>query len=451
MKITEIAVEKLFGVFDHVIPLNQSGQITIVIGENGLGKTVILEAVNALFDGKYGFFSGLDFTKFTFKFDNGDSWYLTKKESSESCSLFVSRANKDSKKIKEHKISNITSNGRKVVRSAARRSRALRERELELEYRWLMGKDSGYIDIDDFDDFERMYHYRQMRKMAHIHWADEEEVNPPKWFTDGIENIDVRLIETQRVMTVKESGSDSYVNTVQRCSTELNKMISLAAKESADATSILDSTYPNRLIKKLKQGTNDTFEDLNSALIKLDQRRKVLSSIGLVIDSEDSDILQIKENQKDLVGLLKLYIDDSHEKLDPFDSLAKKIILLKSIVNKRFKHKTLEIRQGKGLVFKSTVIKGKSGDYVDIPSSKLSSGEQNELILFYKLIFEAKENDLYLIDEPELSLHISWQNKFINDLKDVTKMNKVTIVIATHSPDIIDNNWDLKVELEGVE
>ncbi len=448
MKITEIAVEKLFGVFDHVIPLNQKGQITIVIGENGLGKTVILEAVNALFDGKYSFFDSLDFTKFTFKFDNGDNWYLTKKGTSESSSLFISRANKDSKKVKEHKISSVSLNKRKTMSSIARR-RELRERELE--YRWMMDRDSSFIDFDDFDELERRHHYIQMKKMQHSFWNGEDEVNPPKWFIDGRESVDVKLIETQRVMTAKESGSDSYVNTVQRCSAELERMISLVAKQSADTTSILDSTYPNRLIKKLKQGTNDTFEDLNSALIKLDQRRKILSSIGLVIDSEDSDILQIKEHQKDLVGLLKLYIDDSHKKLDPFDSLANKIILLKGIVNKRFKHKTLEIRQGKGLVFKSTVIKNKAGEYVDIPSSKLSSGEQNELILFYKLIFEAKENDLYLIDEPELSLHISWQNKFIQDLKDVTEMNKVTIVIATHSPDIIDDNWDLKVELVGVE
>lgn len=455
MKITEIAVEKLFGVFDHIIPLNKNGQITIVIGENGLGKTVILEAVNAFFDGNYSFFNGLDFKSFIFKFDNGDNWFLTKKENSSSSSLFISRSTKDTKRIKERKIYNVNLNKRRGAETSL--SKIKREHfEREIKYNWLVKKGlihHEFDEFDEFDEFEKNLYKVKMQNIKFFPWdSDEkEEESPPKWFTDGIKEIDVRLIETQRVMTAKELGSDSYVNTVGRCSAELKKMISQAAKQSADATSILDSTYPNRLIKKLKQGTNDTFEDLNSALVKLDKRRKVLSSIGLVINSEDSDILQIKENQKDLVGLLKLYIDDSHEKLDAFDSLAKKIILLKNIVNKRFKHKALEIRQGKGLVFKSTVIKNEAEEYVDIPSSKLSSGEQNELILFYKLIFEAKENDLYLIDEPELSLHISWQNKFIQDLKDVTSMNKVTIVIATHSPDIIDDNWDLRVELEGVE
>jgi len=58
---------------------------------------------------------------------------------------------------------------------------------------------------------------------------------------------------------------------------------------------------------------------------------------------------------------------------------------------------------------------------------------------------------MIIIEEPELSLHISWQNKFINDLKDVTAMNSVSIIIATHSPDIINDNWDLKIELAGLE
>ncbi|EGQ8541534.1 AAA family ATPase [Vibrio parahaemolyticus] len=103
------------------------------------------------------------------------------------------------------------------------------------------------------------------------------------------------------------------------------------------------------------------------------------------------------------------------------------------------------------MVFESSIISDKSGKAQIIPQSKLSSGEQNELILFYKLIFNTEDGDLILIDEPELSLHISWQNKFINDLKEVTSLTDVSIVIATHSPDIIDENWHLKVQLKGVE
>lgn len=228
-------------------------------------------------------------------------------------------------------------------------------------------------------------------------------------------------------------------------------MISLAVKESSSVTSKLDSTYPNRLITKLRQGTKDTFDELNKALLNLDERRKLFSSIGLVVDIGNSDILQIKESQNDLINILKLYIDDSHAKLDPFEELSKKLDLFIGIINKRFKHKKLEISHEEGFIFKSKIKKDKSGLLEAISPSKLSSGEQNEIILFYKLIFNSKPGDMIFIDEPELSLHISWQNKFIKDLKDVTSMNNVSILIATHSPDIIADNWDLKVELSGLE
>lgn len=288
-------------------------------------------------------------------------------------------------------------------------------------------------------------------KYRHYRHIEETESKVPQWFLDGIDKVNVRLIETQRIITAKESGSDSYVNNLSKCSQELKEMIDRASRKSSMVATELDSTYPNRLVKKLRQGSQNTFDELNKALAKLDDRRKQFSSSGLAVKVSDSDLLQINEKQENLVNVLKLYIDDSHKKLDPYEELSQKIKLLKGIVNKRFKHKTLEVERDKGLSFRSTIVKNTKGEFETIPHSKLSSGEQHELILFYKLIFNSQSNDLILIDEPELSLHISWQNKFIKDLKEVSSINDISIVIATHSPDIIDENWDLKVELLGVE
>lgn len=301
-------------------------------------------------------------------------------------------------------------------------------------------------------ELEREYHFRRMMEYRnHKDGLFAEISNIPLWFQEGIDKVNVRFIETQRIITAKESGSDSYVNNLNKCSQELKSMIDIASKESSLISSTLDSTYPNRLVTKLRQGTRDTFEELNHALAKLNDRRKEFSEAGLAVKISDSDLLQIEEEQKDLVNVLKLYIDDSHKKLEPYEDLLQKIVLFKKIINKRFKHKTLEVIRDKGLFFRSTVVRNNKGEFDEILHSKLSSGEQHELILFYKLIFNSQPNDLILIDEPELSLHISWQNKFINDLKDVTSINDVSIVIATHSPDIIDSNWELKVELKGVE
>jgi predicted ATP-binding protein involved in virulence len=458
LKINRVKVESLFGVFEHDIVLNEDSGITIIIGENGLGKTMMLEAINALFDKDYKFFRPLEFKLFEFYFDNGEIWKLTKDMLDGNFSLSIARdsALKPIQKIKRHKI---FQDSDMFIRKMMMRDRDRIHRmemdmdmdiEMERNYRFLK---EGRLYSERYE-LEQEYEFRKMtdiRRHRQKLSENSSEVNPPKWFVDGIQNIRVKLIETQRIITAKETGSDSYVNNLNKCSQELKKMILIASRKSLFVSSELDSTYPNRLVKKLKQGSRDSFEELNKALAKLDDRRKLYSLSGLVVKISDSDLLQIDEKQKDLVKVLKLYIDDSHKKLDPFEELSKKIMLFKGIINKRFKHKALEIKQDEGLVFRSTVVKHKDDIYDTIPSSKLSSGEQNELILFYKLIFNSNKNDMILIDEPELSLHISWQNKFIKDLKEVTSINDVSIVIATHSPDIIDENWDLKVELKGVE
>lgn len=66
-------------------------------------------------------------------------------------------------------------------------------------------------------------------------------------------------------------------------------------------------------------------------------------------------------------------------------------------------------------------------------------------------MFNTKENSIILIDEPEISLHITWQQEIIKNLLRIADFKKLDIVIATHSPQIIDDRWDLAIDLEGVE
>jgi len=77
----------------------------------------------------------------------------------------------------------------------------------------------------------------------------------------------------------------------------------------------------------------------------------------------------------------------------------------------------------------------------------LSSGEQHEVVLLFELLFKAKENSLVLIDEPEISLHVVWQKEFLNDIQEIIELQKIDVIIATHSPQIINDSWDLTVDL----
>jgi len=48
---------------------------------------------------------------------------------------------------------------------------------------------------------------------------------------------------------------------------------------------------------------------------------------------------------------------------------------------------------------------------------------------------------ILLIDEPEISLHVIWQEEFMADLEEIAKVRKQQMIIATHSPQIIGNRW----------
>jgi predicted ATPase len=87
------------------------------------------------------------------------------------------------------------------------------------------------------------------------------------------------------------------------------------------------------------------------------------------------------------------------------------------------------------------------------PISAMSSGERQILVMFAHLSFSKyleKPEGIYIVDEPELSLHISWQEQFVDAVKDVSP--KTQIIVATHSPAIIagrnDNCVDVSLRRE---
>ena len=72
MRIVEIAVTNLFGVFNHRIPLSREDRITIIHGPNGFGKTILLRMLNGLFSRRYSEVLKVPFDKFQITFENGD-------------------------------------------------------------------------------------------------------------------------------------------------------------------------------------------------------------------------------------------------------------------------------------------------------------------------------------------------------------------------------------------
>lgn len=70
-------------------------------------------------------------------------------------------------------------------------------------------------------------------------------------------------------------------------------------------------------------------------------------------------------------------------------------------------------------------------------------------MLLYDLLFLVRPGTLVLIDEPELSLHVLWQKRFLPDLLAITSIANLDAIVATHSPFIVGDRQDLEVPLSN--
>ncbi|MDU7522674.1 MAG: AAA family ATPase [Roseomonas mucosa] len=78
----------------------------------------------------------------------------------------------------------------------------------------------------------------------------------------------------------------------------------------------------------------------------------------------------------------------------------------------------------------------------------LSSGEKQFFIMLSEALLERDAETLLIIDEPELSLHISWQARLVKDL--LLLNPNVQLILATHSPDMISTEVHGLLQMEKV-
>ena len=70
---------------------------------------------------------------------------------------------------------------------------------------------------------------------------------------------------------------------------------------------------------------------------------------------------------------------------------------------------------------------------------QLSSGEKQMLVILLTVLVENNLPYVLFMDEPEVSLHIEWQQRLIDTILDLNP--NVQIILTTHSPAVIMNGW----------
>ncbi|HEY9809890.1 MAG TPA: AAA family ATPase [Halomicronema sp.] len=434
MRIKQISVTKLFGVFDHTITLNMDERITIIHGPNGFGKTILLRMVDGLFNSRYTELVKIPFDEFRLDFD--DESYLTLKEKEE-------EPNEKLKQSYNKKIMNVIyTNNLKQPKSFILNFLEI-EKNIALMIKELKQQNSS-------DDLTNEQNMKMSVLLSYFlnYETIKKETKKPDWFIELTKCINVRLITTQRLLnfsdikkTTVEADSTEVIESVETYSKELAEKLQEKLAEYGALSQSLDRTFPARVVNQ-KAPSHLTEEMLRHKLSEIEEKRSNLINVGLLDKDENPDFQVKQEIDETTKNILSVYLEDVEKKLAVFKDMAMKLELFQRIIRERFKYKTITISKDNGFTF--TTANGKP-----LSPTDLSSGEQHELVLLYELLFKVKPNSLILIDEPELSFHVGWQVQFLKDLQDIIGLADFDVLMATHSPDIISDRWDLTVELKG--
>ena len=275
--------------------------------------------------------------------------------------------------------------------------------------------------------------------------------NMPAALQAALECVNVHLIEAQRLLHLDEFDDFrrphqrriTPSSVVDKDASDLAERIGHLLQEYAHESQNLDQTFPKRILD-IPYGTVSEEAKIRADLEDLARKRDDLVSVGL-LGSTITDPIRPSDNfrQENIRRILDIYVEDTRQKLSKFDEIHDKIRLFKQILDGRLSFKKIEIDQQYGIRAIDT------DNHRPIPLANLSSGEQHELVLIYELLFTVQEGSIILIDEPELSLHVVWQKNFITDVAEIQKLKKLRVIIATHSPQIIQGRWSLVTELEA--
>ena len=431
-RLHRVEVDGLFGLYNHRIDLELNDRVTFLHGPNGVGKTTILKMIDAVLTERFEFFRSTRFKRLLLAFDDGTELELDK-----------SVAEDEEANVGELRL---TANGE--VRSTAVGTLLSDAASIGAEVEHLEREGDAWVDILDrarLTDNEVVQRYgRQLGILPAIRQRLAKRDVP--WLREYLGAANSHFIEAQRLVRPQYlSGwlhrSEAIPSRVVECSTELKRRIDDTMAEYGRQAQVLDQSFPQRLLQR--SGANDSLsiDEVQNRMSDLDRKTEELKGIG-ILDETPHQFELVGDMDRSQAGVMTLYVDDTAQKLKVLEDLASRARLLLDSLNGKFQHKQMRVDRDKGLI-----VSGEHGD--SLPPDSLSSGEQHELILHYDLLFRVAPNTVVLLDEPELSLHLEWQSRFLSDLMAIVQLSGFDALVATHSPSIVGGRDDLMVELAG--
>lgn len=428
--IKSFSVYGLFGTYDVNIQFLEN--VKILIGENGLGKTQVLNLFYYTLTKDFFRLNEFNFKKLELKFTNEKTIEITK----ESVTELVQEIYKDPLvkdliedigfgqfEMLRNKFAHSKGNWSKFEEQLIFSNNKLRNRypthrimrvfeELEMgksrASNSILEKCKKDIDVE-IGKVEIMYFptFRRVEEDLHNLGYNENELHLNQENTliqFGMDDVQKRFNQIENTIDkLLKEGLAQFTKDI----------IDVVIDEKTSNTNILDKISENDIDIILSRVGNSLSQNQKDAVKNIVAKKQIKNPLSAYLLQK---LIDIYEKQKELDNSVKIFRD----------------VCNKYLINKKVFYDESAIK----IYIKSDI----TGEEISL--SKLSSGEKQIISIFSKIyLSEPNKRFIVLFDEPELSLSMTWQK---NLLPDITNSKKCDFLLAvTHSPFIFENDLDL--------
>ncbi|WP_431674453.1 AAA family ATPase [Rhizobium leguminosarum] len=408
-RIAKVEVEGFWENYDLSFEVNPD--VTFFIGQNGSGKTTLINLIAAVLTADFHTLNKIPFKKVTIYFDA-----IRRAKPVP----FVSVVKKESRSRPFQTLEYRILSGE----SGKEQKFSIDEGDEEFLYRRYAAEVRG----EEFYRRIRPGLVEELRRMFSVNWLSINRINrvvpsrDDKVFESSVDRkIESISTDLLRYFSVLSQSKDEEVRQFQ-------ESIFMSLLDRSDEYSPLDMRIITNL-EAYKETIQNIFKELHVSN----------ENTQAIINSFIERAQYLKENFQSRVMIQDAVFIAGFKKIEAivqrWDSLQEKLGEIFSqrnkfsnMLNALLQRKTMEVAASNELQFKT-----RSGKI--LTPHMLSSGEKQLLILLSETLLQRERPTIFIADEPELSLHVLWQEKLVGNL---TALNpKAQLLIATHSPDIV--------------
>ncbi len=332
---------------------------------------------------------------------------------------------------------------------------------------------------EDFQDFEiltarsRAQNFSEHSKRAFLNASNIKRLKDrisvifdTTWLSlqrssEAVETDDVEIVlEENDTRSDVDRKLDHVINELVRYFSRLDKLVSDQTQEFQKRwfLSFLSSERSFKLMRPSEEHLKADKADLEAIFNKFNlQSSDYLEQINTHFQLINKSVEALNKDRKNFEVRDVIALNDFarlHSLVEQWQILQaaqKEIysprIILTDILSRMLFRKKALINRSNQLTFVTTD-KNDNALTVPVPPRKLSSGEKQLIIFLSEAILQESKDYIFLADEPELSLHVQWQEELVPNLLKINP--NAQVIFATHSPDIVNIYQDAVVNMEDL-